>query len=520
MTHEAIKNLDWTFTRQTTDDIEEYESIDTSRILPVLKVWGRQYDDIKRYIDNIKYITNITYNKQNNTPDYFISDTLEMGGWETGTLTTTWDNDMVTDVLYSGHQTGYTASEVNIETLRRLKLNSPYLLRMKGTVKGIKYLLGLLGVEAEVTEYVRQVESGIGDYTYEELVELNGWKTDMQSEVLPDDLLTGLTLKNIVEYDETGGSQSAMVVPWYDGRKQYDGDTYFQMKGGWGKYVREVPNVEYPESAVTIDEWSETMSNLKFAATMDDMSRMGGLVVKTGDICYVESIYEFSSDNEDRKYTPKPGTESTDTVENASHYFILENGDYSRILGWGYTGDTSDTGSTGGCYGWKSITEQELNDPNNTAATKVHYYESIIDNNLGNNPHSGDGIYDGGEEFFNRLKHPFEQGIESGQYDGLSDEDLAELTSVTYGISDSLEPTAITAVTGLTSKVKYYKEEEVDKSYYILNDKALKIKFKISSEFDIQVYKDYITKNVLLYLEQMIPSTTITHYEFESVRSS
>ena len=255
MTHEAIKNLDWTFIRQTTDDIEEYESIDTSRILPVLKVWGRQYDDIKRYIDNIKYITNVTYNKQNNTPDYFISDTLEIGGWETGTVTSTWDNDTVTDVLYSGHTTGYTATEVNVEVLRRLKLNSPYLLRMKGTVKGVKCLLGLFGIDADVTEYVRRVNGGIGDYTYDEIKELNLLKTDMQGEVLPDDLLTGLTLKNIVEYDETGGSQSSMVVPWYDGTKQYDGDTYFQMKGGWGKYQREVPNVGEPEtSAVTINE--------------------------------------------------------------------------------------------------------------------------------------------------------------------------------------------------------------------------------------------------------------------------
>lgn len=80
MTHEAIKNLDWTFIKETSDDIEEYEAIDTSRIAPVLKVWGRQYDDVKRYVDNIKYITNLTYDKQNNLPDYFISDALESGG--------------------------------------------------------------------------------------------------------------------------------------------------------------------------------------------------------------------------------------------------------------------------------------------------------------------------------------------------------------------------------------------------------------------------------------------------------
>lgn len=89
MTHEAIKNLDWTFTKQNSDDIEEYETIDTSRVQPALRIWGRQYDDIKRYIDNIKYMTNISYNKQNNLPDYFITDALECAGWETKALNTT-----------------------------------------------------------------------------------------------------------------------------------------------------------------------------------------------------------------------------------------------------------------------------------------------------------------------------------------------------------------------------------------------------------------------------------------------
>lgn len=82
---------------------------------------------------------------------------------------------------------------------------------------------------------------------------------------------------------------------------------------------------------------------------MEAMSQMGRLLVKTGDICYVENIMSFANDGADGKYTPKPGTESTDTVTGASHYFVLEDGGYSRILGWTTTGATQEV--TGGCYG-------------------------------------------------------------------------------------------------------------------------------------------------------------------------
>ena len=355
MTHEAIKNLDWTFTKETTDDIEEYETIDTSKVAPVLKVWGRQYDDIKRYIDNIKYITNMSYNKQNNMPDYFVTDALEMAGWEVTTLNVSTNNDEMTDILYPGHQTGYTVSEVSVETLRRLRLNTPYLLRMKGTVNGIKCLLGVLGIDAVVTEHVRNVNTAdLRKYHYDDIYEKNLLKETLQGEELPDDLLTGLPLKEALKtYDASGNVTDSFVVPWYDGRKNYDGDTYFQMKGGWGKMNRKVKRVGSTGSTIILEDFpSETVSNLKFAASLSEMSDMGRLIVKTGDVCYVENITDFALESSQGYYNPRPAdTAGTpiqeDLIENASHYFYLENDLYSTTLGWKVTGDTITAGTYG-----------------------------------------------------------------------------------------------------------------------------------------------------------------------------
>lgn len=136
---------------------------------------------------------------------------------------------------------------------------------------------------------------------------------------------------------------------------------------------------------------------------------------------------------------------------------------------------------------------------------KVCYYESIVDSNIGNNPHNGEGEYDAGEEFFDRLRKPFEQAIKNGEYDAVDQETLEEISSVTFNISDAEEATA---------KTKYY-TGETEESLSILNDKSLEIKFNTPNGVNSNDFKNFIINKVLLYVEQMIPSTTITYYKFD-----
>lgn len=81
MTHEAIKNLDWTFTREYGPDDPTYE-IGGEKIQKVLHIYGREFDEIKAYIDNIGNVNTLTYNDQSNLPDYFLTDNLELDGWD------------------------------------------------------------------------------------------------------------------------------------------------------------------------------------------------------------------------------------------------------------------------------------------------------------------------------------------------------------------------------------------------------------------------------------------------------
>lgn len=82
MTHESIKNFDWTYTRHYTPGEEEPYVEGGEKIQKIIRLYGREFDEIKSYIDNISNVNTITYDNVNNLPDYFFTDKLEDDGWD------------------------------------------------------------------------------------------------------------------------------------------------------------------------------------------------------------------------------------------------------------------------------------------------------------------------------------------------------------------------------------------------------------------------------------------------------
>ena len=76
MTHESIKNFDWTI-----DEDGEYTN-GANKVQKLIHVWAREFDEIKGYIDAINSYNVVTYDNSNNLPDYFFSDKLEDDGWD------------------------------------------------------------------------------------------------------------------------------------------------------------------------------------------------------------------------------------------------------------------------------------------------------------------------------------------------------------------------------------------------------------------------------------------------------
>ena len=231
MTHEAIKNFDWTYTREYEQGEEEEFVLGGEKMQKALRVFAREFDEIKTYIDNITSVNRITYDDRGNIPNYFLTDVCEDDGWDViqvipydVTLTTgicnankyvqntkkevkpynsivkgkngtnikngyfisccSGDGVSISSLLceYTGNTNyyvkvadanqgtfydscvdklknrirtftdtadTYTYMDVNNEFLRRLKLNSRYIWRHKGTQEGIEMILAMFGLKSK-----------------------------------------------------------------------------------------------------------------------------------------------------------------------------------------------------------------------------------------------------------------------------------------------------------------------------------------------------------------------------------
>ena len=145
MTHSAIKNMDETFIRPNSLDTREDYEIGTSKIQQLLKVFAYFFDKLKTKARNIKQTNILTYDENNNIPDYFVSDVLSLHGWDVYQPT---NGLSFNDSYFTINGKRWSPSDVNVEFERRLALNSTDILTAKGTKSGIEKILSLFGLRS------------------------------------------------------------------------------------------------------------------------------------------------------------------------------------------------------------------------------------------------------------------------------------------------------------------------------------------------------------------------------------
>jgi len=147
LTHDSIKNMDWSFER-IIDEIKTQEYIiGGSRINKILRIYGRAYDELKKFIRGIEVMNNLSYDEKDNYPDVYLKVNLEYEGWRSLSLVNSGNIGNITNNLYYGHIEGYSINELETEFYRRLLLNSPYITRWKGTKHGLEMLMNLFGID-------------------------------------------------------------------------------------------------------------------------------------------------------------------------------------------------------------------------------------------------------------------------------------------------------------------------------------------------------------------------------------
>tara|TARA_R110001583_G_scaffold175636_1_gene330263 strand:- start:260 stop:3763 length:3504 start_codon:yes stop_codon:yes gene_type:complete len=140
----------------TTGALKDFDS-DSRKVEKTLQIYGRSFDDTKKFIDGIAYMNNITYDGKNNVPNQLLRNLAKMLGWKTPSTTT--KEKFLDTVLdryepqYSGESIGMTPAELDVEIYRRILMNTSFLFKSKGTRKAIEFLFRFIGAPEALTEF-------------------------------------------------------------------------------------------------------------------------------------------------------------------------------------------------------------------------------------------------------------------------------------------------------------------------------------------------------------------------------
>ena len=211
-----------------TNSLKEFDTEDRKFNL-ILQLYSKQFDDIKKYIDGISYMRNVSYNKIENIPDLLIKNFVQTLGLETYNIE---DEKTLIDSLFKTETKSTTNSktpaEIDIELWRRIFINAFYLFKSKGTRKSIDFILKLVGLPTdifELNEYVYLVNQPLNVSNILNKIYENQINDDPNTllERVPFDIDGFPTVPVGVTYQEDGGyiDENNENIGKYDFGKRY-----------------------------------------------------------------------------------------------------------------------------------------------------------------------------------------------------------------------------------------------------------------------------------------------------------
>jgi len=210
----------------TTDSLKEFDT-DDRRVNLMFGLIGRNFDNIRKYVDGITFMTNLTYDKIENIPDLLVKNFGNMLGFETYNVE---DENTIIESLFNikdlNVEPGLTPAEIDIELWRRIFINAYYLWKSKGTRKSIEFILNLVGLpdsifEIDETVYIARNPVNFTDKSFE--MYRGAYSDETLLTLLPFDKDGYPTVPHDVRYQEGGftTTNDGKNFGPYDFGKQY-----------------------------------------------------------------------------------------------------------------------------------------------------------------------------------------------------------------------------------------------------------------------------------------------------------
>jgi hypothetical protein len=257
----------------TSPQLYEFDT-EEKKIESIFQIYGQSFDKVKKFIDNIAYMRNVSYDGINNVPDMLLKNLSETLGLSTVNL---FDERSLQDSLYTRHDTQYAGIseglnliEAEYEFYRRILTNLAWLYKSKGTRTAIEFFLKFIGAPEpmiRLDEYVYKVETLLPSTTIED---------DIM------DAIQGIKITNIAEYSYNAISLTDDHIN-YNSREE--GFTFLYVTGG---------TITEPLSGILYERTGE--SNAWQTSTYDNSMSGYTLTQLTGSTSLTRQEYPVDED--------------------------------------------------------------------------------------------------------------------------------------------------------------------------------------------------------------------------------
>lgn len=312
-----------------TDDGTDDES-QGRKINKLLTIYGREFDEIKKYTDGIKFANVVTYNKKDNIPDELIKNMAKNLGFEA--INSVSDNKLLNYIakanqsVFLGQSRSMSVEEIDTELWRRLVINAWWLYKSKGSRKVIEFFIKLFGLGECLVNFDECV------YVIDD--KLNVEETFKQVENI---LLLGLESGSTVTIDRDEYPIDEEGFPRVLPNTQ---DYYFQMNGFWYNNGSQRTTGNNPHYG-PYDYGSKYFE--RFSCFMDDFSGRTDVIFQD----YTINVNVFPDYNKgDLEITFEDGKPLMDYSDTYAQIMVDNDrvSEMTQLLGAGFSTEKSRTG--------------------------------------------------------------------------------------------------------------------------------------------------------------------------------
>ena len=534
----------WT-ERNTYDTPPTVGSRFSPRYARVYTTNGFDYYEKVSYFDNLEYIHNNWFDKLD--PNYFSQSVVDIDFMRRlglssrnifATKGTAHGIDMIMAVFGFGRENDNNLSDYELiepyHDLKPIPFNDDfyYYEPMDGPQPGITYgpnsTFAVLPLHATSDNYRFpediKVDDGFGGYYYFK-------KTVKKTYEVVNEIYNSIINVSNEDSEYPGFPLATMFIngkkyfiPYMSDRYDYHGELYFQSKGGWCKKSN-LNSGKY--------DYTETVPYIKSVNTPDNLLDENALY-NVGDYVYVK--YPL---NNVEAFNINPA--------HVSNYFKLVKQDVTNPESWRNIPLSGPIEFDN----YLPVNDDDAFAPTHNDYINAKFIDEIIFTNVGNNPHSGNGKYDGGVDYLSYMRLPFKYSIDNANsdftdnvklamakqfafdisnfkyympkvfnnkytyvYEQLEeepnvDEDYWNSTNTLSTLPEAIYPSTpeIIRVYGENNTFVYFKKTKLGEETikYFLNSKIVIMK-NLNNNV---LYKRYFNSIILPYLLQVVPSTTI-----------